>query len=636
MIKDIFEDWSNDQLKSKVKELYDIKKYGLIWEESEDNEVSYFESNYPLLKERKDLSIEKSNNKNTNIIIKGENYGSLKVLRYTHSEKIDIIFIDPPYNTGNNDFKYNDNWVDIEDSYRHSKWLSFMSSRLKLAKELLKEDGVMFITIGEDELSQLTILCKQIFGRNNLINTLVWEKSTSRKNSSKYFSENHDYVLVVSKSTGANGWARKLDPRDEESTNYSNPDNDPRGPWTRGSVIANNPYGAKYEIKAPDGSILKKPENGYWRYSRESIDDFINEGRVIWGKKGTYPSIKKFKSDAIDGLVPKSILYSDTVGSNPDGAIELKEIFGGKKVFNYPKPTDLIIYLLGLHANKNATVLDFFAGSGTTGHAVLKKNALDGGERVFILCSNDEIGKEDEDEFIKNNGIKRKNFSQFISENPKKWDKFISENGIFSSVMYPRIQKIISGYEHSSKTKTLLQTITLNKSFLLNENSPKALSEELDRFRTRFDDNFEFKFKNNKLKIYGIKEKNQKSINYDVNLMVYELFTKKIINTDLNLIQISKYMNAIIKLKEGAFNKVSKNNGIDVYKDKNKKHTYILKDPEKLEEIAKITKGNANKSNLYIFSYSNEAYEHRSESLGANNKLHAYPKEYIDSLNKKF
>jgi hypothetical protein len=162
------------------------------------------------------------------------------------------------------------------------------------------------------------------------------------------------------------------------------------------------------------------------------------------------------------------------------------------------------------------------------------------------------------------------------------------------------------------------------------------LSEELDRFRTRFDDNFEFKFKNNKLKIYGIKEKNQKSINYDVNLMVYELFTKKIINTDLNLIQISKYMNAIIKLKEGAFNKVSNNNGIDVYKDKNDKHTYILKDPEKLEEIAKIVKGTPNNSNLYIFSYSNEAYEHRSESLGAKNKLHAYPKEYIDSLNKKF
>lgn len=628
-----FSDLTKKELIEKINNLSNIRKFGLVWEEKVEEQVEFFDKNIPYLKLNEKKSIFKSPKYSNNILIKGENYAALKILSFTHQEKIDIIFIDPPYNTGNNDFKYNDNWVDIEDSYRHSKWLSFMSSRLKLAKDLLKEDGVLFITIGEDEVAQLVILCKQIFGQNNVINTLVWEKSTSRKNSSKYFSENHDYVVVVAKSISENGWVRKLEKRDEENSNYSNPDNDPRGPWYPGSVKANNPYDADYTIEKPNGVILKKPKNGYWRYSKDSINKFIEDDMVIWGDGDSYPVIKKFKSAAIDGLVPKSILYSDFAGSNPDGARELKDLFDGEKVFNYPKPTQLIIYLMSLHKNKDALVFDFFAGSGSTGHAVIKANELDGGNRKFILCSNDEISKEDEDEFISENKISRKELLNFKDNNPNIWDDFLEKKGIFSSVLYPRIKKLINGFEHSTNNKTLIHNMTLSKTALTDPKTPDSLNKIISDFEKKFN-KFEFKFKNNNLNIYGVNSKKEKVMEQKSNLLVYEIDSIKYRKTDIILFNLSKLLLPIIQLKEESFNCIEKTNEYLLSSNVNNEKTLVLNSVDQLPEIIKKVPSLDN-IKIYIFSYSNENFEESIADHISGFTSSPFPIPFINSVLKK-
>ena len=635
MIHNDFSGLSKKELIEKINSLSETKKFGLVWEDKQENQVNFFNENIPYISLNSKNSIFKSSKLITNILIKGENYASLKILTFTHREKVDIIFIDPPYNTGNNDFKYNDNWVDLEDSYRHSKWLSFMNSRLKLAKEILKEDGVLFITIGEDEISQLIILCKQIFGQNNVINTLVWEKSTSRKNSSKYFSENHDFVVVVAKSIGDNGWARQLEPRDEENSNYSNPDNDPRGPWYPGSVKANNPYDADYTIEKPNGIILKKPKNGYWRYSKENIDKFIAEDRVIWGEGDSYPTIKKYQSDAIDGLVPKSILYSDFAGSNPDGARELKDLFEGEKVFNYPKPTQLIVYLMSLHKNKNALVCDFFAGSGTTGHAVFKANQIDGGKRSFILCSNDEISKEDEDEFIKSNKILRKDLNNFKENNSEIWSEFLEKKGIFSSILYPRIRKLVEGYEYFSSNKTLIENISLTKSFLLDDNISVKLKELISKNENKYN-KIDFKFKNNSLNIIGINNKKTKSFEENCNLLVYNIDSIKNIKTDINSQKISKKLLQAIKLKEEAYFEVKSNKKFTLLTNFHDEKIIVIYSIDDFSEIFNTLKNDLEGAKIYIFSYSRENYSENISSFIKNFVSIPFPIPYINTMNKNY
>jgi adenine-specific DNA-methyltransferase len=408
-----------EKLKTEIerlkKELEKRKKYGLAWEDKQEEVVEMCKIKLPVLKEVKDKEIITDKNKPINLLIEGDNYHALSVLNYTHAKKVDVIYIDPPYNTGNKDFIFNDNYVDREDTYRHSKWLSFMEKRLKLAKSLLKDTGVIFISIDDNELAQLKLLLDHLFGENNFVSTLVWEKVRIRKNSALYFTSNHDFILCVAKKKKQNekdiGWTRELIDR-IENTNYKNPDNDPNGPWIATSVTANHYYDADYKITKPNGITLSKPKNASWRYSWETLQQFIKEGRVIWGRGNSYPKVKRYLKDVKEGLVPKSIFDFFTFGGNPDGANELKELFGGNKVFENPKPTKLIKALIKIGTkSKTAVVLDFFAGSGTTGQAVLELNKEDGGNRQFILCTN-------------------------------------NENNICTDVCYPRIKKVIEGYKN--------------------------------------------------------------------------------------------------------------------------------------------------------------------------------------------
>ena len=423
-----YDEWSKEEL---IKELRRIKetKYGLVWhrdlpEEKIDilinpdartpNEMFPNEmagKPFPILKEIKSKEVNSDKSKPVNLLIEGDNHHSLAVLNFTHYESIDLIYIDPPYNTGNKDFTYNDKMVDSEDPFRHSKWLSFMEKRLKLAKNLLKETGVIFISIDDHEQAQLRMLCDEIFGPNNFIANIVWQKKYTQSNDAKYFSATHDFILCYAKE--ADNFRIRLLPRTEkQDVRYKNPDNDPRGPWMTSPLHAKSGSDITYSYTFKNGVTWIPPTGTYPRFSKATLLKADKEKQIWFGAKGTaVPRLKKYLNEMKQGLIPKTIWLYDEVGSNDDARRELKELMP-ENGFDSPKPTALIGHILDLASDKDSVVLDFMAGSGTTGHAVLKHNEKDKGNRQFILCTN-------------------------------------NENSICSDFCYPRVKKVIKGYKNT-------------------------------------------------------------------------------------------------------------------------------------------------------------------------------------------
>lgn len=354
----------------------------------------------------------KDENKNSeNIYITGDNLDALKHLLKSYIRKVKCIYIDPPYNTGKDDFVYKDNFnftvdelterlsINEDEAQRildltkrgsasHSAWLTFMYPRLLLARDLLTDDGVIFISIDDNEQANLKLLCDEIFGEENFISQLIWEKVHTRKNSAINFSVSHDYIICYAKLNrildDVKGFKRNLLPR-EDIKAYSNPDNDPNGPWKPDPIYANNPYNVDYTIKKPNGVVLKRPNGKYWRYSEETINKAIKENKIIWGNNSSYPSIKRYLSEVADGLVPTTLFDRKFAGDNMKGTEEVNELFSSDKIFSYPKPTKLIERLIQIGSNSKDIVLDFFSGSATTAHAVMDLNAKDSGNRKYIM-----------------------------------------------------------------------------------------------------------------------------------------------------------------------------------------------------------------------------------------------------------
>jgi adenine-specific DNA-methyltransferase len=336
-----------------------------------------------------------------NKIIRGDNLEALKALLPQYEGKIKCIYIDPPYNTGNENWVYNDNvndpkikkWLgevvgkEGEDLSRHDKWLCMMYPRLKLLQRLLANDGAIFISIGDDENANLKLICNEIFGESNFVDTVIWQKIYTIKNSAQYFSGMHDYIIVYAKEK--NHFHRNLFPRTEELDNsYTNPDNDPRGPWTTNAVQARNFYAqGSYEIVSPIGRIFLPPPGTYWRVSQETFQRLNDDHRVWWGQNGdSVPRIKKFLSEAKNGVVPTTLWLHTDAGQNADAKQEVRNIFHDEgEIFTTPKPTRLIERILQIASNSDSIILDSFAGSGTTANAVLNMNKTDGGNRKFIL-----------------------------------------------------------------------------------------------------------------------------------------------------------------------------------------------------------------------------------------------------------
>ena len=448
-----YDNWSKEEL---IKELRRIKetKYGLVWhrdlpEEKIDtlinpdartpNEMFPNEmagKPFPILKEVKGKEINGDDEKPVNLLIEGDNYHSLAVLNFTHHEAVDFIYIDPPYNTGARDWMYNNNYVDITDPFRHSKWLSLMYKRLKLAKNLLKEQGVICVTIDDNELAPLWMLMNEIFDEFSHLGTVVIRNNPKGRMTARKVSLIHEYALFFGKSPLST--IKKLPVAPEEKTHNYKKDKD--GSWylpvnlrkqgvdstatNRKGKLSERYYPIYFDPKTEQISTKKKlkveilpidqrGEKRIWRRSIDVIDEMYKKGD-LWVQKtnGGYQVYFKFRG-GLEGQMPKSIWYDAKYSASEYGTQILDSIMGTREMFQYPKsPYAVKDCILAGTDKKDATILDFFAGSGTTGHAVLALNKEDGGNRKFILCTN-------------------------------------NENNICTDVCYPRLKKVIKGYKNT-------------------------------------------------------------------------------------------------------------------------------------------------------------------------------------------
>ena len=412
-----------------IKKLKKMKKFGLVWDEEKTKEIfeQEIQDKLPVLKEVTKKRIDDDESKPTNILIEGDNYHALSVLNYTHKGKIDMIYIDPPYNRGTgNPFYYNDRLIDSDDPYKHSKWLSFMKKRLNLAKKLLRKDGVIFISIDDHELFELKSLCDEIFNLQNFVANFIWHKKAGGGSDNQNVVTEHEYVLCYS-NVNQSKVLKNLSLNYDEFESYEGPDKHGRY-YIREGILLRGPNSTKesrpnlcYPIKCPDGTeIWPREGNGTWRYAKKRLDNEIKKNNIIF---------KKNKKDQWS-VFYKIYLYSETgeektkksrsilnhrfrIGQTGEGTVTLKNILSNQKIIAQnitPKPISLIKHLIKL-SRKNSIILDFFAGSGTTGHAVLDLIDEDLEKRQFILCTN-------------------------------------NENNICSDVCYPRLKKVIRGYRN--------------------------------------------------------------------------------------------------------------------------------------------------------------------------------------------
>lgn len=341
-----------------------------------------------------------------NLYIEGDNLEVLKLLQETYLNKVKMIYIDPPYNTGNDSFVYNDNFSMSSEEFSevsgqydedgnmnydirknsesngkfHTDWLNMMYPRLKLAKDLLSDDGVIFISIDDNEVSNLKKICDEVFGESNFLSNIVWQHSIQPKGYSGKFSVHHNHILCYSKVNFKLG---SFERSEQDNKAYSNPDNDPNGPWRSGDV-RNALYRPNliYDIISPSGNIIKPCENG-WRWSKETVKEKIKTGEIIFNSDET-KIIRKIYLKNLDGRTPETIWFGKDAGTTREGISELKKLFD-KPPFDTPKPINLIKRCLILANDKDALVMDFFSGSATTAHAVMQLNAEDGGNRKFIM-----------------------------------------------------------------------------------------------------------------------------------------------------------------------------------------------------------------------------------------------------------
>lgn len=390
------------ELETELQQTKKQKRYGLVWEDKPEDVVERCKQELPVLEEDISRRIDASEDDLTHILIEWDNYHALSVLAYTHEKKVDVIYIDPPYNTGNKDFSYNDSFVDKEDSFRHSKWLSFMGSRLNVAKWLLKEDWAIFISIDDHEFTQLKCLCDDIFGIDNFVDCISWDKKSSAKGvpPKNMIVNVHEYILVYQKS---DQFSFIWEPRDIGW--FANPDNDIRWPWRNTNIksTVKNKEDVFPVVDPNTGNIFTDT----WAFSQTELQRLIDENYLIFPKnKNGQVRRKEFFHEFKNQNTP--IKSSWWLFDNQSNTEMLKNMLNGA-VFLNPKPLKLLQYLLKIVLRPNSIILDFFAWSGTTWHAVLELNREDGGKRQVILCTN-------------------------------------NENKIAEEVTYPRMRNVISGY----------------------------------------------------------------------------------------------------------------------------------------------------------------------------------------------
>ena len=581
MPKENYSEWTKQELIREINKLKKRKKYGIVWEDKPEKVAELCKEKLPVLEEDKSKEIKTDEHKPINILIEGDNYHALSVLNYTHKGKIDVIYIDPPYNTGNKDFIYNDRYVDSEDSYRHSKWLSFMSKRLKLAKNVLSDNGVIFISIDDNELAQLKLLMDEIFGEN-FISNIIWKSKSGGAADSTYLAVDTEYILVYTKNKDKlKGFVQK--PKmDEKEYKYEDEMLQNYGRYKTRNL---DESGIRYSVSLDYPIILSKdraiiedievplskdhflncepPEEPItllpggkknytkkytWRWKKTKVIEGLKKKYLIFSrKKGRYVLLQKqyqfFDTKEEKMLEVRTTPYRNWIDftNTTKGTKILNEIFH-KKVFDHPKPVDLIEFLINLHPNKNAIVLDFMAGTGTTGHAVLELNKEDGGNRRFILVTN-------------------------------------NENNICTDVCYPRIEKVINGYKN------------------LKGEMVEGLGGNLKYFKTAFVDAEP---------------------------------------TDENKKKLVDKSTEMLCLKEDCFDFVKEGEYFRIFKNPKDKYLGIVYDDEGIEPIKEEIKNIGMKFVVYVFSLDDSAREEEFEDIKDMVELKPIPAAILNVYRRLF
>ncbi|MBA3284760.1 MAG: site-specific DNA-methyltransferase [Nitrosopumilus sp.] len=398
------------------------ERYGMNWPGKADCFKTIQQPSIATLVPARDESIDFDTTQN--LFIEGDNLEVLKLLQKSYLGKIKVISIDPPYNTGN-EFIYPDNFSETLDTYLaytgqvdsegkkfatnaetdgryHSNWINMIYPRLFLAKNLLKEDGLLFISIDDHEMTNLKIVCNEIFGEENFIAQIIWQKKTS-PDARTVISAAHDYILLFAKNAETiKNSIKHLPLDDERKADYSNPDNDERGDWASVDLtgqVGRAPKSQFYTIKSPNGNEFPPPEGRCWALAEKTFYDLLNDNRIWFGKDGnSRPRLKKFLSD-VEGVRPWTWWDNKTVGHNQEGNQEVKKLFNNELVFDNPKPTRLIKRMLDISTRDSDIILDFFGGSGSTAHAIIEKNIEDGSNRKFIIVQLPEVLKDDAGSF---------------------------------------------------------------------------------------------------------------------------------------------------------------------------------------------------------------------------------------------
>ncbi len=387
---------------------------------------------------------------NNGLLINSENFQALSLLQARYQQQIKTIYIDPPYNTGNDGFAYKDN-------FKSSSWLAFMENRVNLSRNLMKDDGVMFTSLDDREQANFKQIAESIFGEDNFVNNIIWEKKYSPSNDAKWLSDTHDFIICFARDK--NVWRPRLLARTQEMNDrYSNPDNDKRGDWKAGGFSVKS-YSANYDypIETPAGNIVLPPKDGCWQTSKENYLKLVEDNRIYFGKNNdSKPQLKQFLSEVQQGVVPKTIWKFNEVGHNQTAMKEIEDLFNNKS-FTTPKPSTLINRILEISANTSDIILDYFAGSGTSGHAVINLNREDGGERKYILV---EMGEYFET-------VTKPRIMKVIYSKDWKEGKPLSREGISQCFKYVRLES----YEDTlnnlvlQPTQTQQQTLELNANF---------------------------------------------------------------------------------------------------------------------------------------------------------------------------
>lgn len=632
MAVDKYKDYTPKQLREKIKQL-EKKRYGLVWEDHAEEVAERCERELPVLVERPELEIRENPGGPTNLLIEGDNYHSLFALNFTHRKKIDVIYIDPPYNTGARDWKYNNHYVDSNDSFPHSKWLSMMSKRLRLAKNLLKDDGVICVTIDDYEIARLPLLLEEIFGESNHLGTLVIRNNPAGRSTVRGFAVAHEYALFFARSEKA--LINRLERTPQQIARYKEKDEIGSFEWGNfrkhgGTTTYRKErprqfypiYVQETKIRIPDLEwdeeernwiVLDNPKQGeevlwpidsrgnerVWSFGHKTTRTILHELRVRPDSDGNTAIYRRWRLNE-DGRLPHTWWDRREYSAAAYGTNLLKNIFGTSQVFSYPKSLFAVIDCLKVATSKkDAVVLDFFAGSATTGQAILEMNRVDNGRRRFVLCTN-------------------------------------NENKIAEEVCYERIKHVVNGKAGFDSSKRLLLETKLSLTTLKSIEKTFEEIEQLKEDQAKAFNKFEVKVEDGFLRVFGVNEDADSKRSANLKYFTTDFVPNVLTDNDKRV--LVNRSTELLCIAEDTFDKVVASKRKSEYAIfKNSKHsTAIIYDEDAIGDcIKKLNELKpTGKTAIYVFSYDHTYNEEDFDGLKIKYQVKPIPEAILNVYRK--